>query len=132
MEDIAEPMNESAWSKKYKQEMKDKIEKADTVLKAVPDNKIANYIKKSSNRELSKEEEKPDAKTWEFVQAAYHATRDIYMDGEATLDEALKEFCDALEVCRMMATEKGESGKTKNPRGDAAKENKKLAEEIGS
>ena len=53
------------------------------------------------------------------------------MDGEATLDEALKELIDALDVCRSMATEKGEAGKAKNPRGKQAKENKELAKEIG-
>lgn len=128
---MAVPATESAWSKKYKAEMKDKMAKADEVLAKSPDNKIAKHIKASTNRSLNREEEKPEAKTWEFVESAYHAARDIYMDGEASLDEALKELCDALEVCRSMATEKGESGKTKNPRGKEAKENKKLAEEIG-
>lgn len=128
---MAVPAEESAWSKKYKKQMEEKMKKADDVLEEHPDNKVAKHIKASTNRRLNEDSDKPEAKTWEFVDSAYYAARDIYMDGEASLDEALKELIDALDVCRSMATEKGEAGKTKNPRGKQAKENKELAKEIG-
>ncbi len=126
------PMDESTYSKKYKKKLEEEKKKADAVLKKLPDNKIAKAIKARKNRELKQDDkDSPEAKTWSFVQTAYYTAQDIYMDGEASLDEALAELIDALQVCRQLATEKGESGKVANPKGKKAKEEKEMAEEVG-
>ena len=126
------PMVESAWSKRYKERLQEKKDKAAKVLKEYPDNKIAKEISAKANRNLQeKDGDSPEAKTWDFIDAAYYAARDVYMEGEATLDEAITELMEALGVCKQMAADKGESGKTKSPKGTKAEENKKLAETVG-